>query len=135
MTRYIDLEYTGLSLLYYQLLLEDGRTEKIISDARLEEDEEARLIALAAVNFKLGNNDKAEMFCSQVLEKNFKNCAYWLAFAHAYGDDPEKVFIWLDKSLEAKENGLTFLGVEPAFKKYRNDPRVKKLLRAMKFPL
>jgi hypothetical protein len=58
-----------------------------------------------------------------------------MAFIYAFGDDPLKVTEWLEKSYILQEKDLTYLAVEPAFKKLRNEPRVKNLLQKMKLPI
>jgi len=75
----------------------------------------------------------AEKICNDLKEKNIS--FYWIAFAYAYGDEPEKVYEDLERSYALREKQLTYLGVEPAFKKLRNEPRMKILLLKMKFPV
>jgi TolB-like protein len=131
-----ELEYRDLhQYLYYQLLLEENKIEEVVKEPGFEKDDNARNVALAAVNFKLNNKNIAEKLCADLREKNIPGCAYWIAFAYAYGDEPEKVYLWLERSFAAKETQLTYLGVDPAFKKFRNEPRVRKLLQKMKFPI
>ena len=121
--------------IYYQILLAENKIEEIVKEPGFEEYDNARNVALAAVNFKLNHKNIAEKLCSDLIEKNIPGCAYWVAFAHAYGDEPEKVYTWLEKSFAAKEIQLTYLGVDPAFKKFGNEPRIKKILQKMKFPV
>jgi TolB-like protein/Flp pilus assembly protein TadD len=132
---YHELEYKGLSWLYYEILLEEGDTGRIVKEPSFDDDEDARNVALAAVNFEAGHKNEAEYLCRHLAEKKIDNYAYWIAFAHAFGDEPEKVCTWLERSYVMKEKRLSFLGVEPAFKKYRNEPCIKKLLKKMKFPV
>jgi TolB-like protein len=131
-----EQEYNELhQYMYYQLLLEENKIEEVVKEPRFEKDDNAHNVALAAVNFKLNHKNIAEKLCGDLIEKNIPGSAYWIAFAHTYGDEPEKVYLWLDRSYAAKEIQLTYLGVDPAFKKFRNEPRVKKLLQKMKFPI
>lgn len=132
LNKFHDLEYKELAVLYYELLLAQGNVDKIVKDPSFEQDNNARNVALAAVYFKLGNKNMAEKLCDNLKEKNIP--AYWIAFAHAYGDEPVKVCEWLERSYSMRERELTYLGEEPAFKKFRNEPRIKILLQKMKFP-
>src|ERR1035437_756242 len=136
--KYHELEYKGLSWLYYEILLDEGnidKIDKILEEPSFDDDDNARNVALAAVNFKLGHKNVAEKLCAQLVAKNIDNCSYWIAFAHAYGDEPEEVCTWLERSYVSKEKHLAYLGVEPAFKKFRNELWLKKLLKKMKFPI
>jgi tetratricopeptide (TPR) repeat protein len=133
LNKYYELENKGLRLLYYQLLLAEGNLDSIIKEPGFEEDDNARNIALAAVNFKLDHKNVAEKLCNDLNEKNIP--AYWIAFAYAYGDEPERVYEWLERSYALREKQLTYIGVEPAFRKFRNEPRMTNLLQKMKFPV
>jgi TolB-like protein len=134
LNRYHELEYKGLSWLYYEILMHEGNIDKIVKEPSFDNDENAHNVALAAVNFKLGHKNVAEKLCAVLAEKKIANCAYWIAYAHSYGDEPAEVCKWLERSYISKENRLSYLGVDPAFKKFRNEPCVKNLLKKMKFP-
>ena len=133
--KYHELEYKGLSWLYYEILLAEGDIGRIVKDPSFDDDDDARNVALAAVNFESGHKNEAEYLCGQLVERKIENCAYWIAFAHAFADEPEEVCTWLERSYVMKEKRLSYLGVEPAFKKFRNEPCIKKLLKKMKFPV
>ena len=133
LNKYYELEYKGLRYLHYQLLLAEGKFDSIVKEPSFEEDYNARNIALAAVNFKLGHKNVAEKLCNELNKKNIP--AYWIALAHAYGDEPERVYEWLEKSYALREKQLTYIYVEPAFRKFRNEPRMRNLLQKMKFPV
>jgi TolB-like protein len=131
--KYKDLEYPGLQTLYYQLLLEEGKFDRIIHEAPFEGDENLHNMAVAAANFATGKQDVAEKICEKLKKNNYP--AYWMAFIYAYGGNSLKVSEWLEKSYNLKEKELSFLYAEPAFKKYRNEKRVKELIQKMKFPV
>src|SRR5664280_916032 len=133
--KYHELEYKGLSWLYYEILLDEGNIDKIVKEPSFDDDDNSRNVALAAVNFKLGQKNVAENLCAQLVKNKIDDCAWWVAYAHAYGDEPEKVCTWLERSFDSKEKHLAYLGVEQAFKKFRNEPRIKRLLKKMKFPI
>jgi len=133
LNKYYALENKGLGTLYYQLLLAEGNLDRIINEPGFEEDYNARNIGLAAVNFRLEHKNVAEKICNDLKEKNIP--FYWIAFAYTYGDEPEKVYEYLERSYALREKQLTYLGVEPAFKKFRNEPRMKILFQKMKFPV
>ncbi|MCJ7446134.1 MAG: hypothetical protein MUO72_00400 [Bacteroidales bacterium] len=133
LNKYYELEFTGFSYLYYEILLAEGNLDKIVKEPGMEQDSSFRNVALAAAYFKLNNKNIAEKLCNDLIKRNIS--AYWIAFAYANGDEPERVYEWLEKSYAKKEIQLTYLGVEPAFKKFRTDPRIKKLLQKMNFPI
>ncbi len=134
LTKYNELGYVQLAETYYQLLLEDDKIEQVVKEPSFENNENMHNVVLAAIYLKSGDKLKAEELLTDLLEKDFVFKNYYIAIAHAYGDNPEGVSIWLERSMAAKESILTYLGVDPAFKKYRNEPRVKKILQEMNFP-
>ncbi|MCX6328085.1 MAG: tetratricopeptide repeat protein [Bacteroidia bacterium] len=132
-TKSHELEYKELSTLYYQILLEEGNFERIIKEPSYEGNNEAGNVAIAASNFALGYKNKAEEQCSNLKERKMR--AYWIAFIYAFGNESDKVYEWLDKSYNLKEKEFTFIGVDPAFKKFRADPKFKQLVQKLKFPV
>ena len=127
----LEIKVSSLKRLYYQILLEEGSYERIINEPSYEGDEDAKNVAIAAANFALGHKNIAENLCINLIGKNAG--AFWIAYAYTFGNEPLKVYEWLEKSYILKERELTYLGVEPAFERYRNDPRVKKLLQKIGF--
>ena len=131
--KYNELEYKGLEYLYYQVLLAKGDFDKILNESSFENHNDAKNVALAAACFSKGDILKAESICDSLKRKNI--AAYWIALAYAYGDDSLSVVEWLEKSFALKEKELTYLGAEPAFKKFRNDQNYIDILNKMGFPL
>jgi len=133
--KFYELEYTSgnLQRLYYQLLLEEGNFDRIIKEPSFKGDDQGHAIALAAANFALGNKIAGEKLCDSLKTENYP--AFWIAFIYAYGNDSSKVFEWLEKSYILRERELTLVGVEPAFKRLRNDQRMKDLLQKMNLPV
>jgi len=130
--KYEELAYSRLQI-YYKILLEQGIFDRIINEPVIEETEYIHDVCLAAAHFGLGNINEAKECINRLIDKNIPS--YWIAFAYAYGNNPEKVNEWLEKSFSKRENDeLTYLAVEPAFKKYRDEPAVRKILQEMNFP-
>ena len=132
--KFRELGYQGMTKMYYGMLLEAGQFDRVLKEPEMVEIGlyNYRGASLAAAYFKMGNKNMAEKICDSLIQENIP--AYTIAFAYAYGDEPVKAVEWLERSYSQKERGLTFLKVEPAFKKIRNEPGVKILLQKMKFP-
>jgi TolB-like protein len=134
LNKFSELGYKGIAWLYYDLLLEEGNIDGILKVPSYEENDYARNFSLIAVHLKLGHETEAKKIIATLIQGGITD-NYRFARAYAYVDDPLQVFKWLDKSYAAKERELTYLGVDPAFKKYRNDQRVKKLLQKITSPV
>jgi tetratricopeptide (TPR) repeat protein len=59
---------------------------------------------------------------------------YEVAFIHAGLGEKDQAFEWLEKAYEARDQGLSFLKVDPTLDPLRSDPRFQDLLRRMNFP-
>ncbi|MDT8402780.1 MAG: hypothetical protein RQ743_13920 [Bacteroidales bacterium] len=136
LTKFHELGHQGLADLYYRLLLEGDSIEKIIKEPAFENNENMRNVALLAIHLKEGDRPAAEKIVAGLLDQDlvFMYRNYFIALAHAYGDDPGGVTFWLERSLSKKESELTYLGVEPAFKKFINEPGVEKILLELDYP-
>lgn len=59
---------------------------------------------------------------------------YYIAGWYALIGDNDNAFKWLNKAYEVHDDLLAYLGVEPAFRAIRSDPRYADLLRRMSLP-
>jgi len=132
LTRSEELGFTD-HVLYYQILLEQGHLDRIFNPPPFQDDEIAHNVGLAAAYFNSGNREMAEELCDHLKEAGARR--YRVAMAYAYGDETREVCTWLERSYEKREIMLTYLAVDPAFEKFRDEPRVKAILQKMNFPV
>jgi tetratricopeptide (TPR) repeat protein len=59
---------------------------------------------------------------------------YGIALIHAGLGEKDQAFEWLEKAYELRDQGMSFLKVEPPLDPLRSDPRFQDLLRRMHFP-
>jgi tetratricopeptide (TPR) repeat protein len=59
---------------------------------------------------------------------------YEVAFIYAGLGEKDQAFEWLEKAYEERDQGLSFLKVDPTLDPLRSDPRFQDLLRRMNFP-
>jgi len=130
----LGLEYTGFVEIYYLLYLAGDSIEKVLIEPVFKANEEWHSIAQAAIFIKTGENLLAENLFPDLFEENIISANYNIALVYAYRGDSEGVALWLEKSFAAKESRLTLLGVDPAFKKFINVPRVNKIMQELNYP-
>jgi adenylate cyclase len=53
---------------------------------------------------------------------------------YAYSGDADRAMHWLEKAVEKRSFGVTYLGVDPTFDSLRSDPRFVSLLRRIALP-
>jgi len=90
------------------------------------------LASLANAYGKAGKKDAALMVIQELLPRHEKHEAneYVLAIAYAGLGDPDKVFVWLEKSFAARSGSLRSIKTEFAFENtIRDDPRYADLVR------
>jgi TolB-like protein/Flp pilus assembly protein TadD len=124
-----ELEYKDQTMkhLYYQLLLSEGRYDPIINEPDYVEDEDIQKSGLAAAYFATGKRKEAMELCKALSEKDIS--AFRMAYIHSFDNDWQKVNEWLEKSWQEKEKELTYLAVEPAFRKFHSESWCKDLLK------
>ncbi len=59
---------------------------------------------------------------------------YDAAVNHTYAGDADKALFWLEKAVEARCFGITYLGVNPLFDQLRSDARFVSLLGRIGLP-
>ena len=81
-----------------------------------------------------GQRDKAEATLQTLLKgaSHGEDLAMILAQDYAALGKKEPAFAWLEKAYRNHEGGLVLLGVAPAFRPIRSDPRFENLMRGMR---
>jgi TolB-like protein len=60
---------------------------------------------------------------------------YEIALVYAGLGEKDEAFIWLEKSYDARDKGLTYLKIDPCMDPLRSDPRFAHLMRRVGLPL
>jgi len=132
---YEEKKLLGYTLSYFKLqrlLLAENKFDSILNTPPPEEDTIVYKMALAAANFATGKRNEAESIINELIYDGASN--YYIAFAYSFVEDPENACLFLEKSYSAKEKILTYLKVEPAFERIRNEPRIRNIIDKMNFP-
>jgi len=132
---YEEKKLLGDTLSYFRfqrLLLAEKKFDSILTISPPEKGIIEYKMALAAANFATGNKIEAEGIINELINDGASN--YYIAFANSFEEDPENACLFLEKSYAAKEKILTYLKVEPAFERIRNEPRIRNIIDKMNFP-
>ncbi|MCP3959428.1 MAG: tetratricopeptide repeat protein [bacterium] len=86
--------------------------------------------ALGRLHALMGEPDAARAVLAELEDASRPDYvpAYYIAAIHAGGGDREKALDWLERSREARENWMVFLGVDPIWDALRAEPRFTALL-------
>lgn len=115
--------FTGIAL------LDAGRPERAIESIRLEPFEPYRLIGLALAHHALGEPAAADSVLEELIEKYAQDWSYNIAYIHAYRNDIEGAFRWLNKAVRFADPGLSLIVAEPLFSNLHHDHRWAALLQ------
>ena len=111
--------------------LAQGRPQDALTEIQQEPNPLWRLYGLAIAHASLGNQEEANTALGQLIEKYANVATYQIAVVHAFRNEPEKAFLWLDKAYEQRDPGLSEMGVDPLLANIKIDPRWSALLRKM----
>jgi TolB-like protein/Flp pilus assembly protein TadD len=112
-------------------LLNAGRPAEAIESIRLEPFEPYRLIGLALAHHALGERSAADAVLAELIEKYAHDWSYNIAYIHAYREDNEGAFKWLDEAVRFADPGLSLIVVEPLFGNLHDDARWADFLREL----
>ena len=112
-------------------LLDSGRPEDAIESIRLEPFEPYRLIGLALAHHALGETAAADAVLQELIEKYAHDWSYNIAYIHAYRQDIEGAFHWLDSAVRFADPGLSLIVAEPLFANLHDDGRWAAFLREL----
>jgi len=91
--------------------------------AQAEPAESYRLYALALAHFALGNRAASDAALEKAARKYERDSSYNIAYVHAWRNEADPAFLWLDKTARSNDTGLTDLAVSPLFRPIHDDPR------------
>jgi eukaryotic-like serine/threonine-protein kinase len=86
---------------------------------------------LTFTNARLGHTEEARAGLAKILEIKSQRFipAFFIAALYSALDEPDNVFVWLEKAYEERNGFLTFINYEHAFEPFHSDPRYKDLVR------
>jgi TolB-like protein/Tfp pilus assembly protein PilF len=81
----------------------------------------------------MGRKEEAQQVLSNLFEQAKQKYVPPIAFAELYFilEENDQGFDWLEKAFEARDPGLTWLGVDPFYDPIRSDPRFTDMLKKM----
>ena len=111
---------------HYQIgmaLLQRGQAQAAFAEMQLEPDGPWRQIGLPMVWHALGDKAQSAAALADLIHKYEKEMSYNIAYVHAWCNEFELAFEWLDKAVAYQDAGLSEIVLQPEFAKLRDDPR------------
>lgn len=91
------------------------------------------ILGKASYHSALGNKQESDIYLKQLIEQSSRK-PFRVARVYAIRGEKDKVFEWLEKSLQVGDPNLIFFKNNPFFKRYRDDPQYKAFEKKMNFP-
>jgi TolB-like protein len=125
-------EGAGTLALGYALLLEGRYTEALAPLARAPEF--YRLAGTAMAEHSLGHSDGSHAALAALTTQHAHDAALFIAQVHAWKNESDLAFSWLDRALANGEESVAGIRYDPILPRLRHDARYAALLRALHLP-
>jgi TolB-like protein/lipoprotein NlpI len=105
-------------------LLRLGRTAEALSEAKAEPALWARYWALTVVHHTLGDRKASDEALQDLIARYEEDaCAVQIAEAHAFREEVDAAFLWLERAYADNDPGLTEIWKQPLLHSLHTDPR------------
>jgi TolB-like protein/Tfp pilus assembly protein PilF len=115
---------TGLihAFLAVTLLLQ-GRVNEALALAKAESHDVFRNVALAMIHHASGNATESDVALKTLVDQFGWTAAYQVAEVHAWRNDIEAAFEWLERAYAQRDPGVVYTAEDRFFRPLRSDPR------------
>jgi TolB-like protein/Tfp pilus assembly protein PilF len=114
------------SLLGRALLLNGQPTEALAIIS--EEPSDYAMLELPLAYYALGRIEESDAALAELVEKYADHALYNIAAIHAYRDEPDEAFAWLEKAYAYRDAGLSEIVSDPLLANIQDDPRLQSFL-------
>jgi adenylate cyclase len=112
-----------------------GKTDLALKEMQQENNELFKTFGLALTYHALDRKKEADETLKEFLEKYQNNWPYLIAELHAFRNEKDEAFVWLEKAYNKKDSWLYWLKGDPLLKSLQSDNRYKAFLNKMNLPL
>jgi tetratricopeptide (TPR) repeat protein len=114
-------------------LLQMGKPQEALAEAKLEEAGLWRSVALAKAYYALGRKAEADAALAEAIRDYPRDGPYNIAYVYAIRGENDLAFEWLERAVQESDPGLTEIAVSMYFVKLHDDPRWLPFLRRVGF--
>lgn len=112
--------------------LYSGNYDEALRMARSNPDPHFRDYTLAMAAFSAGQAEEARAAQERLIARAPEYASAQIAFTYAWQGKREQTFEWLERAVEHRDPGLFGLHYRPEFDKFRNDPKLERVLQQMR---
>ncbi len=134
--RALEISPTYVSAHYFLglVLLARGEPEAALAAMQQESLDGGQLGGLAMAYFALGRKAESDAALARMSREQANVFAFEIAEAHAFRDERDQAFQWLDRAYAQKDPMMYLIKGEFPLRNLEADPRYKDLLRKMNLP-
>lgn len=112
-------------------LLQKNEPQSALAAMQRESMEVWRLIGLAMVQHALGQREESDAALASLHRQYADDAAFNIAYVHAFRNEADEAFDWLERARRNGDTGLVEIANEPMFARIRLDPRWHALLERL----
>ena len=116
------------------LQLLEGNAAQALATFYKVDDEAFRLYGISMAEYTLGNAKESRRALDELTAKHGQEAAYQIAEAHAWREEKDEAFEWLDRAYQQRDGGLSDIRVNLLIASLRDDPRFQALVEKMNLP-
>lgn len=105
------------------VLMYQNRLEEALETIKKEPLEYIQPQVLSMIYYAKGDQDKANTYLDEIINKHEEELAYQIACIYAYHNKKDEAFLWLDKAIQYKDFGVVEAITEPTIESLKNDVR------------
>lgn len=117
------------------VLMDEGRTDEALAEAKREPDEFWQRWALAILYATCGRTVEADETLIKLTNESAEGNAYQIAEVYSMRGELDRAFEWLEKALIERDPGVTHAMVNPRFRPMHRDSRWVAYLKKIGFDL
>ena len=122
-TLILSPQFAGEHFRLGRVLFSKGDLQGALTEIERGSDSIYRKTGLAMVYHLLGNEKESQQALATLIETGADEAAYQIAEVYGVRGEADKVFEWLEQSLKIRDSGLASVLGDPAFRRFRSDPR------------
>lgn len=111
------------------LLVQQGRAEAAVAEARLETGEWSRQAALAVACWAAKDIRGADAALARLIEVAADSAGYQVAEAYALRGETDRAFEWLERAYLNRDSAMGWVRIDPLLKNLHGDPRFTAFVR------
>jgi len=121
-------DYTQAHIMVGVTYMELGDYERAIAEVQKEKTAGYRLTGLTVAYYAADRTEESDRALADLI-KCGEEWAIQIAMCHAYRQEADQVFNWLDRAYELHDTGLVFVKAHPYLSNVRADPRYAAFLK------